>query len=157
MRELHRRQEKLALSNQQGPRATSITRSMMSVALLPRRYYLLPITLEVMYFTTTVLPRWIERRHHAGGAGAAPAPVPTLVDAAVLAILGREILRAAAHQRQKSHPGGGEPHDESSHRLRQMAIERASGQRVATSNCRDGRRDQRRADLRGLIVTGPCR
>ncbi len=106
MRELHRRQDKLTRSNQQGPRATSITRSLMSVAMLPRRYYLLPVTLEVMYFTTTVLPRWIERHHRAGDAGSAPAPVPTLVDAAVLAILGREILRAAAHQRQKSRTGG---------------------------------------------------
>ncbi len=106
MRELHRRQEKLTRSNQPGPRATSITRSVVSIALLPRRYYLLPITLEVMYFTTTVLPRWIERRHHAGSAGTGPAPVPTLVDAAVLAVLGREILRAAAHQRQRSHAGG---------------------------------------------------
>jgi hypothetical protein len=109
MRELHRRQDKLARSNQQGPRATSITRSVMSVAMLPRRYYLLPITLEVMYFTNTVMPRWIERHHRAGGAGPSPArsPMPTLVDAAVLAILGKEILRAAAaHQRQKSHTGG---------------------------------------------------
>jgi hypothetical protein len=80
----------------------------MSVALLPRRYYLLPVTLEVMYFTTTVLPRWIERHNRAAGAGAPPAhsPVPTLVNAAVLAVVGKEILRAAAHQRQKTQAGG---------------------------------------------------
>jgi hypothetical protein len=108
MREHRRRQEKLTRSNQQGPRATSITRSMIAVALLPRRYYLLPITLEVMYFTTTVLPRWIERRHNAGGAGSDPAriPMPTLVDAAVLAIVGEGILRAAALHRQKTLTGG---------------------------------------------------
>ncbi len=108
MRELHRRQDKLTRSDQQGPRATSITRSVMSVAVLPRRYYLLPITLEVMYFTTTVLPRWIERRHHAGGAGSDPAPssMPTLIDAAVLAVIGKEILRAAAQHRQKTHTAG---------------------------------------------------
>jgi hypothetical protein len=108
MRELHGRREKLTRGNRQGPRATSITRSVMSVALLPRRYYLLPITFEVMYFTTTVLPRWIERRHHAGVAGSDPArsPMPTLVDAAVLAIVGKEILRAAALHGQKTHTGG---------------------------------------------------
>jgi hypothetical protein len=108
MREPHRRQEKLTGSNQQGPRAMSLTRSVMSVALLPRRYYLLPITLEVMYFTTTVLPRWIDRRHGAGGAGSSPgpSPMPTLIDAAVLAIVGKEILRAAVHQHQKTHTGG---------------------------------------------------
>jgi hypothetical protein len=109
MRELHRRQHKLTRSNRQGPRATSITRSVMSVAMLPRRYYLLPVTLEVMYFTTTVLPRWIERHDRAGGGGPSPArsPMPTLVDAAVLAILGKEVMRAAAaHQRQKSQSVG---------------------------------------------------
>jgi len=61
-----------------------------------------------MYFTTTLLPRWIERRHHAGGAGSfsAGSPMPTLIDAAVLAIVGKEILRAAALHRQKTHTGG---------------------------------------------------
>ena len=106
MRELHRHQEKFTPSKEQGPRATSFTRSVMSVAMLPRRYYLLPITIEVMYFSTTVLPRWIERRHHrASGAGTRPvhSPVPTLTDAAVLAVIGKEILRAAAHHRQQAH------------------------------------------------------
>jgi hypothetical protein len=32
--------------------------------------------------------------------------MPTLMDAAVLAIVGKEILRAAAHQRQKTHTSG---------------------------------------------------
>ena len=106
MRELHRRQDSLSRTEQQGPRATSFTRSVMSVAMLPRRYYLLPITIEVMYFSTTVLPRWIERRHHRGGGAGTPAvqsPVPTLIDAAVLAVIGKEILRAAAHHRQQAH------------------------------------------------------
>jgi hypothetical protein len=78
----------------------------MSVAMLPRRYYLLPITIEVMYFTTTVLPRWIERRHHRAGvadAAATQSPMPGLIDAAVLAIIGKEILRAAAHHSQQAH------------------------------------------------------
>jgi len=107
MREPHRRQEKNSRNHQQGARATSFTRSAMSAALLPRRYYLLPVTLEVMYFTTTVLPRWMERRHRAGSAGApaAHSPMPTLIDAAVLAIIGKEILRSAAHHRQKVHSG----------------------------------------------------
>jgi hypothetical protein len=108
MREPHRRQKNVTGSNPQGPRANSITRSVMSVAVLPRRYYLLPITLEVMYFTTTVLPRWIERHHRAAGAGTprGRSPMPTLMDAAVLAIVGKNILRAAAHQRQKAHTSG---------------------------------------------------
>jgi hypothetical protein len=29
--------------------------------------------------------------------------VPTLIDAAVLAVIGKEILRAAAHHRQQAH------------------------------------------------------
>jgi hypothetical protein len=78
----------------------------MTVALLPRRYYLLPITFEVMYFTTTVLPRWIDHRHRAGGAGPGPSPMPTLIDAAVLAIVGNQILRTAALHRQKTHTVG---------------------------------------------------
>ena len=107
MREVHHRQKKPNRSVQHSPRATSFTRSAMSAALLPRRYYLLPVTLEVMYFTTTVLPRWMERRHRAGGAGtpAAHNPMPTLIDAAVLAIIGKEILRTAAQHRQKVHAG----------------------------------------------------
>ena len=75
MRQLHGRQDTLVHSNPQRPRTSSFTRSMVSVAVLPRRYYLLPITIEAMYFTTTALLRWIERQHRAGGAGTHPAAV----------------------------------------------------------------------------------
>ncbi len=70
-------------------------RSMASVAVLPRRYYVLQPTLNAMYFTVTALPRWIDKREHRNGAGTPPARPPMVVTVAVLAIAGRGLLRAA--------------------------------------------------------------
>ncbi len=71
----------------------SFGRSMISVAVLPRRYYLVPLSIGAEYFTVTALPRLIDRRDHRKGA----ARRPLVVTVAALAIAGRSVLRAAGH------------------------------------------------------------
>lgn len=71
----------------------SYGKSMISVAVLPRRYYLVPLSVGAEYLTVTALPRLIERRDHRKGA----ARRPLVVTVAALAIAGRTVLRAAGH------------------------------------------------------------
>lgn len=87
-------------------RPLSFGRSMASVAVLPRRYYLLPATLNAMYFTVTAIPRWIDKREHRGATGTPPQRPPMVVTVAVLAIAGKGLLRAAGagpRAAQRSH------------------------------------------------------
>jgi hypothetical protein len=84
----------------------TIGRSMASVAVLPRRYYLLPATINAMHFTVTAIPRWIDKREHRGGIGSPAQRPPMVVTVAVLAIAGRGLLRAAGagpRAAQRSH------------------------------------------------------
>jgi|GEM_PF-5704617 len=92
----HASRQDLATSepHRQGP--LSFGRSMVSVAVLPRRYYLVPATINAMHFTVTAIPRWIDRRDHRNGAGSPPPRRPMVVTIAVLALAGRGLLRAAA-------------------------------------------------------------
>jgi hypothetical protein len=79
---------------------------MASVAVLPRRYYVLQPTLNAMYFTVTAIPRWIDKREHRNGGGSSPSRPPIVVTVAVLAIVGRGLLRAAGagpRAAQRSH------------------------------------------------------
>jgi hypothetical protein len=71
----------------------SYGKSMISVAVLPRRYYLVPLSVGAEYLTVTALPRLIERRDQRKGA----ARRPLVVTVAALAIAGRTVLRAAGH------------------------------------------------------------
>jgi hypothetical protein len=69
---------------------------MMSPSLLPLRYYLLPVSIEAAYLTTTALYRWIKQNQHAdAGAPTTRGSTPMLVNSLVVALIGREILRAA--------------------------------------------------------------
>jgi hypothetical protein len=80
----------------------TIGRSMASVAVMPRRYYVLPATINAMHFTVTAIPKWIDKRGQRSGAGSPP----MVVTVAVLAIAGRGLLRAAgvgSRAGQRSH------------------------------------------------------
>lgn len=79
--------------------ALSYGRSVVSVAVLPRRYYLVPMSIDALYFTVTALPRLIERHDHRTGAGRQPGRRPMVVTVAVLAFAGRGLLRASRRQR----------------------------------------------------------
>lgn len=94
VRSLSRRNLATSEPRRRGP--LSFSRSMASVAVLPRRYYLLPATIEAMYFTVNAIPRLIDRHDHRKGAGSTPPRPPMAVTVAVLAIAGRGLLRAAA-------------------------------------------------------------
>ncbi len=78
----------------------SFGKSMVSVAVLPRRYYLVPAVLNASYFTVTAIPRWIDRRDRRNGA-VSPPRRPMVVTIAVLAIAGRGLLRGGTGPRQR--------------------------------------------------------
>lgn len=81
-------------------------RSMVSVAVLPRRYYLVPMSIDALYFTVTAVPRLIDRHDHRTGASRQPGRRPLVVTAAVLALAGRGLLRATgAGSRRTRAPG----------------------------------------------------
>ncbi len=70
----------------------SFGKSMISVAVRPRRYYLVPVAVGAKYFTVTAIPRLIDRRDLRKGAHR-----PMVVTVAALAIAGRVVLRAASN------------------------------------------------------------
>lgn len=76
----------------QGP--VHFGKSMFSVAVLPRRYYLVPMSIDALYFTVTAIPRLIERHDHRTSASRQPGRRPLVVTVAVLAFAGRGLLRA---------------------------------------------------------------
>ena len=100
VRSNRRRDRATVEQRRKGP--LTIGRSMASVAVLPRRYYLLPATINAMHFTVTAIPKWIDKREHRSGSGSPP----MVVTVAVLAIAGRGLLRAAGagpRAAQRSH------------------------------------------------------
>ena len=94
VRSISRRDLATSEPHRRGPLAFS--RSVASVAVLPRRYYLLPATINAMYFSVNAIPRLIARHDHRNGAGSPPQRPPMVVTVAVLAIAGRGLLRVAA-------------------------------------------------------------
>ncbi len=70
----------------------SFGKSMISVAVRPRRYYLVPVVVGAKYFTVTAIPRLIDRRDLRKGPHR-----PMVVTVAALAIAGRVVLRATAN------------------------------------------------------------
>ncbi|MGS0687887.1 hypothetical protein ACVBEQ_22465 [Nakamurella sp. GG22] len=89
VRSIRRRDGATVEPRRKGP--LTYGRSMASVAVLPRRYYLLPATINAMHFTVTAIPKWIDKREQRSGTNSPP----MVVTVAVLAIAGRGLLRAA--------------------------------------------------------------
>ena len=79
--------------HRQGP--MSFGRSMVAVAVLPRRYYWSRRPSTFLYFTVTAIPRRIDRQD-LDGADSPPSRRPMVVTVAVLALAGRGLLRGSA-------------------------------------------------------------
>jgi len=74
----------------------SFTKSAVAAAFQPRHYYLMPVRIRAAHYSVIAVPNWVDKRQTKRGPDQQANAGLTAVSVIVLALVAREIVRAAS-------------------------------------------------------------